>query len=113
MDNLNFKKLEIQPYLKSTDVHSNEAKNIFKFRTNMSDVKVNFSSQHGNLNCSLGCDELESQEHLICCDKNGLNFKNDVNYKDIFSYDIKKLKLIEKRLSSALAAKNKIKEGQI
>ena len=69
--------------------------------------------QYDNLNCSLGCDKLESQEHLIVCDKNGLNFKNDnLNYEDLFSNDIQKLKIIEKKLSSALAAKNKILEGQ-
>ena len=113
MDDLNFDKLGMQKYFKSKELNANETKTIFKFRTRMSDVKVNFSSQYVNLNCSLGCDELDSQEHLIICDKIAVNLKNDnSNYKDLFSNDIQKLKSIAKKLSSALEAKIKILESQ-
>ena len=112
MDGLSYDKLEMKPYLKSQKLFVKEATNIFKFRTRMSDVKMNFSSQYVNLNCSLGCDEFESQEHLINCDKIESNLdNNDVDYEDLFSNNILKLKNIAKKLSSALEAKNKIIEG--
>ena len=112
MDDLAYDKLEMKPYFKSQNLYVKEVRNIFKFRTRMSDVKINFSSQYENLNCSLGCDEIESQEHIINCDKIGSNLNNnEVVYQDIFSNDIQKLKNIAKKLSSALEAKNKIIEA--
>ena len=112
MDDLAYDKLEMKPYFKSQNLYVKEVRNIFKFRTRMSDVKINFSSQYENLNCSLGCDKIESQEHIINCDKIGSNLNiDDVVYQDIFSNDIQKLKNIAKKLSSALEAKNKIIEA--
>ena len=74
MDNLKYTKLEMQSYFNSKTIFKIFAMNIFKFRTRMAQVKINFSSQFAlNLKCpeceSLCVDDQEisddSQEHLL------------------------------------------------
>ena len=62
-----YKKLEIQPYLKY--LSHDDAKLAFKARSNMIDVKSNFSSQNRqNLNCRLCLTEIDNQSHLLNCE---------------------------------------------
>ena len=48
-----------------------------------------------HLNCSLGCNQLEDQTHLLSCPI--INSESDQgNYSDIFGTDPKKIKMITK-----------------
>jgi hypothetical protein len=70
MKNLHYSDLQLQGYLKSSSIHCNQARDIFKFSTRCSNVRSNFKSKYTNtgLQCPLlGCDEREDDPHLINC----------------------------------------------
>ena len=54
--NIQYKNLEIQEYFIDTKFNRKEKELLFKLRTRMSDVKLNFRSMHQDLKCNL-CDE--------------------------------------------------------
>ena len=59
----------------------------------MIDVKANFGNMYkDNMNCKLGCDEVDSQEHLIECPILNDNDLTEVNgvaqYEDLFSSQV-------------------------
>ena len=90
LHDLNYSDLELQTYLKSNRIYANKAKELFKFRTRMAEVKVNFKGKYGdNLNCPMGCNALDTQQHLLQCEKNPTDL-NISNYKDLFSSNISK-----------------------
>ena len=70
LKNVTYNKFKLQPYLKNIKISPDLAKTIFKFRTRMSNVKINFKSKYSenDLLCPLeGCDEIEDDNHLIKC----------------------------------------------
>ena len=89
-------KLELQSYLKSDNVLNSEEKQLlFKFRTRMTEMKMNFKNNFSELKCKLGCDELDEQRHLFECDvllSNSDILSNNVTveYEDIFSQETTK-----------------------
>ena len=99
MKHINFEQLKPQKYFFQEDFNINEIQLLFKLRTRMIDVKKNFSSIYQNLNCEI-CDEneIESQSHLIQCQKllsmlpDG-EIINDAKYEDIFENPQKQLKI--------------------
>ena len=72
------------------------AQQIFKWRTRMAMFRANFS--HGNLDltCPLGCLHIDSQENVLKCkviqDHIDVDI-NDINYFNIFSNNVQKVKL--------------------
>ena len=104
-ENLNYNNLECQSYLKSDSKLKNEEKQLlFKFRTRMSNLKINFRNGYTDLTCKLGCNEDESQQHLFNCEillRKCEDLANNikVEYEDIFgnmSQQRKAIKLIMK-----------------
>ena len=89
-ENLSYKKLEIQNYLKSDCTLNNDEKQmLFKFRTRMANLKMNFRNRFDDLKCQLGCNSDESQIHLLQCDTlidkcEDLANNIHVEYEDIF-----------------------------
>ena len=70
LKNITYNELKMQPYLKSSLVSTNQAKQLFRFRTRMSNVKCNFKSKYSKegLLCPLpGCLEIEDDKHLLNC----------------------------------------------
>ena len=74
----------------------------------MLDVKANFSNMYpGNKNSKLGCEELDTQEHIMECpflDDNDITvFNDEVVYSDIFSSQVEKqlkvASVLERRFS--------------
>ena len=65
-------RLEMQKYLKSSNfkIKIEEKQEIFKMRSRVSDVKMNFKGQYENLECDI-CDEneYETQMHFIECNE--------------------------------------------
>ena len=82
--------LSMQEYLVPENVRSIKlAKFLFSARCRMLDVKANFGNKYkGDINCKLGCDEADSQEHLLDCpmlNDNDLTEVNSPKYEDLFS----------------------------
>ena len=60
-------------------------------------MKNNFKIGKNDLDCSLGCNQLEDQPHLLRCLV--INSESDQgNYSDIFGTDPKKIEAITKTL---------------
>ena len=64
-------RLEMQKYLKSTNfkIKIEEKQEIFKMRSRVSDVKMNFKGRYENLECDICKNENETQIHLIECNE--------------------------------------------
>ena len=69
LDNLKYSNLKMQNYLKPSRVKAtqNEIETIFKMRSRMTDVKLNFRRKYENLDCRACNQEEESQKHLYEC----------------------------------------------
>ena len=48
MDDIHYKNFELQSYLKTQIIYPKDAQDIFKWRTNMQQFKINFSKQYEN-----------------------------------------------------------------
>ena len=67
----------------------------FSARAQMLDVKGNFKAGKSNLRCSLGCNSIEDQEHLLHCPAlSDDNLTATPNYQDIFSKNHIKVKKV-------------------
>ena len=84
----------MQDYLQPENVKNvNQAKFIFSARTRMLDVGDNFSNKYGkNAKCKLGCEESDTQSHLLSCQhlagNDLLHSEDNVNYDDLFSNQV-------------------------
>ena len=65
MDNLNYREINLQSYLNSSEIHPQLAKTIFKWRTRMVNFKNNFRNGNDDISCALGCRHVDSQESLL------------------------------------------------
>ena len=96
MDNLNYTKLAIQPYLTSTKIYPQLAKDSFKWRTRMAQFRINFRNGSDDIQCSLGCQHEDSQQNIIKCDAIKSQSPElatlKVSYNDIFSNNPSKIK---------------------
>ena len=84
----------MQDYLQPENVKNvTQAKNLFSARTRMLDVGDNFSNKYGkNVKCKLGCEESDTQSHLLSCQhlagNDLLHSEDNVNYDDLFSNQV-------------------------
>ena len=64
-------RLEMQKYLKASNfkIKIEEKQEIFKMRSRVSDVKMNFKGKYENLECDICQNEYETQIHLIECNE--------------------------------------------
>merc|ERR1712115_259752 len=66
LKNLSYEKLEMQDYIKNKNMSNKEKQLLFSLRTKTYNVRNNFKNRFkGNLNCLLGCNQLEDQEHVF------------------------------------------------
>ena len=91
--NIQHESLKMQEYLLPENVRSIKlAKFLFSARCRMIDVKANFGNMYkGNMKCKLGCDEIDSQEHLLECpilDEKELSVVGGSQYADLFSSQV-------------------------
>ena len=96
--NMSYNELNLQEYLRpETNLTNKEKAFAFASRAHMLDLKNNFKIGKNDLNCSLGCNQLEEQPHLLSCPV--INSESDQgNYSDIFGTDPKKIEAITKTL---------------
>ena len=70
LNNLNYNEFAMQPYLKSSQINTSQAKQIFRYRCRMSNTRKNFPSKYreDNILCPLpGCNKEEDDNHLLIC----------------------------------------------
>ena len=88
--NINYENLQVQSYLLDTKFKTDEKQLLFRLRTRMTNVKLNFRSSHQDLTCNLCKSEsLQSDLHLLECEtliKECPELRNDMDseYEDIF-----------------------------
>ena len=114
---IQYKKFKLQKYFKSNLFSNYEVQILSKLRSRNINVKANFKKQYTfnnieKLECSLGCQEIETQQHLLTC-KPLLNelkdLRSNVSYNDIFS-TIKKQKSVVVQYIRLLDARNQLLE---
>ena len=108
MDNLKYSELKLQSLYKSKQVYSTTAKNIFKWRTRMFELKNNFKTKYSNFSCPLCFKHLDDDESLLTCEiLNSPKSENiNLNYKDLFKQDVEKMLSIGKSLQEAWTVRN-------
>ena len=115
LDNIEYKEFKIQDYFVDDRIESWIAKEIFKFRTRMTQVNENFKNnfQYESI-CPICKDpnENDDQNHLLNCKK-----LNDLcpikrNYFDIFSNDIIKIYETIRILMRAMETRKKLLEQE-
>ena len=117
--NIQYKKFQIGRYLKSNLFTNYEVQTLSKLRSRNIDVKANFKTKYTfdnveKLECSLGCPEVEDQQHILKC-KPLIDVLKDnstnISYDDIFS-TVKKQKLVTQRYISLLDLRSQLLENQ-
>ena len=110
--NVKHAKLEIQRYIKANKmkINQDEAITIFKMRSRISNVKVNFRGKYESFQCDVCEEEDENQEHLMKCKEINKN-KNDSekipNYEKLFKYNVESLKKIAQCVMENLKIRDK------
>ena len=92
-----YNKLETRDYLKSNIFTVSQSKLLFKIRSRMLNVKMNFKNMYNDDITLLACDqcntgELEDQNHVISCNTLENNKISDIKYSDLFSGNINTVK---------------------
>ena len=87
-------RLEMQNYLKPNElkVKLEEAQEIFKMRSRVSDVKTNFKGKYENFECEICKIEYETQQHIIECKEINKNRKEEKiipKYEELFKRNVK------------------------
>lgn len=111
LDNLKYSELQIQPYLINRSIYTPMAQQVFNWRTRMANFRSNFSHGNEDLTCPMGCLHLDSQENILKCEIIQDNIDIDVssvNYFNIFSSDIQKMKLTFEVLQKVMKIRKEI-----
>ena len=100
---LKYNELKMQSYLTSEDNFMTNKEKIFAFtaRSHMLELKANFKLGKTNIQCSLGCDNVEDQKHLFDCPELKDEEENDdevLSYEGIYGNDLDKVRRVTQRL---------------
>ena len=96
---IHYGKFEKQKYMSSHKFSQKDIELLFKLRTNMIDVKMNFKGMHVNYSCNIcNKDDPQTQVHLTQCEKIieecTMLFNNiDIEYEDIYGPPNKQIKI--------------------
>ena len=88
MENVKYSELKIQNYLKSSKITTEEAKNLYRFRTRAAKFKENLKSSYAATGCPLCFVHPDTQEHSLNCTVVQEEVTIKGKYKDIFEEDI-------------------------
>ena len=99
LDEINYTKLILQPYLSSSSINNNEKKLLYILRSKCHNSKMNFRKlNRNNLKCVLGCQQNEDQVHVFTqCQPlmNRLNILDDIQYNNILGSLPQQIELIK------------------
>ena len=103
---------EMQKYLKPNNmkITKEEAQEIFKLRSRMSDVKSNYKGKYESLKCEM-CDENEdeTQKHILICKRLNISNEEIPNYEDIFDGNANKKIAITRKFIQNIKLREKLK----
>ena len=103
---------EMQKYLKPCNIKitKEEAQEIFKLRSRMSDVKSNYKGKYESLKCEM-CDENEdeTQKHILICKRLNISNEEIPNYEDIFDGNANKKIAITRKFIQNIKLREKLK----
>ena len=110
------RKLEMQKYLRPTEnkIMQEEAQEIFKLRSRVSDVKINFRGKYENFECEICMEEDETQKHIIYCkeiNKKNENYIKLPEYEEIYNGNVNSQIMIAKRFMENVKIREKLKEA--
>ena len=96
-ENLQYSKLETNQYLLTNKITVTQALLLFKIRSRMLEVKMNYKEKYHNNDQLLKCnlcdnDDFDEQSHVILCAAVKNNQNLQFNYSNLFSQDINILK---------------------
>ena len=112
---IQYDKFTKQKYMSNHNYTQSDIDLLFKLRTNMVDVKMNFKGMYEDYSCDLCHEDIpQTQVHLTQCEviinKCTILFENiDVEYEDIYGKPEKQLK-ITRLFRSILQTRDKISE---
>ena len=100
--NLSYDELDLQMYLKSgtSKMTIKEKSFTFALRSRTIDVNCNKLQGQTNVKCRLGCDQDETQSHLLHCSalRDSAIVKDLPNYEDIHGKSVEKIETLSKIL---------------
>ena len=112
--NLKHKSYEMQNYLKSNaeKITQDEAKEIFKLRSKVTDVKGNFKGKYENIKCQL-CEEDEDQKHIIICKElnKSENEEKIPDFEEIYKGNINNQVKIVRKFLENMKKRRKLENG--
>ena len=114
-ENIVYKDLRQQEYLKSSQVPTYKAQSLFKFRTRMNRVKSNFKQSYSDFTCPLCLISEDQDGHLLECTKikeksSAIRHNTSVKYKDIYSSSIEKMVAAVDLLEAAMKVRENLLE---
>ena len=107
LDNLEYKELKLQNYLKATNLYYKKKSLLFNLRTHM----INVSKNYGKISlCPLCLKGVDNQQHLMLCEKLSVEQKSQtqIQYDDIFSNNAKKNAIIAEQAFEKVRIRKKL-----
>ena len=109
---LKYKQLEMQKYLKPSNlkIKKEDAITIFKLRSRVEDVKINFRGKYEELECELCKEEDESQEHILKCKEilKTMDTNEIPEYENLFEKNVTKQLEIARMFNENMKRKKKL-----
>ena len=118
MKDIEYEDWKQQSYLRSNRVTTSQARNIYKYRVRMSNLKCNRKRSHADLSCDLCNLALDEDRHLLQCaviKEKSVNIRNNrlSKYEDIFGSDVDKMVSTVNLLEEALSIREKLIQEKI
>ena len=111
---IKYKIFQMQKYLTSCEVKitQEEAQNIFKLRTRVTDVKCNYKGKYESFECEICTKDEETQKHILNCEKLNQHYENKIEYEDIFHGNIRNKIEIARRFMKNLKTREKLRKDK-
>ena len=88
MENLVYTDLKTQDYLLSTDITTEQKRNIFLFRTRMADFSENFKNDNLTQPCKMCHLFKDSQVHAVNCNETMKHVSKNGNIDEVYTNNI-------------------------
>ena len=104
----------MQKYLKACNIRitQEEAQEIFRLRSRVSNVKTNFKANFDTYECEACFCEEESQKHILNCKILNKEYENAPEYEEIFDGSVKMQVEIAKIFLNNIRKREKMKINQ-
>ena len=107
-EDLSYGKLEIRTYLLSKNINTSQKNLIFKIRTNMINVKSNYSHSYIEFSCPCCKIEEDTQEHMLTTCQSITSKLTQKEYRAIFSQNENEIEKIAGKVEAIEAERHSI-----